>query len=85
MQSPKILIIDEPTKGIDVGAKKEIYEVLNELKKYGTAVVMISSDMPEIIGISDRVVVMHEGTVSGELQRKDLTQEKIMKLAVGEG
>ena len=84
MQSPKILIIDEPTKGIDVGAKKEIYEVLNELKKYGTAVVMISSDMPEIIGISDRVVVMHEGTVSGELERKDLTQEKIMKLAVGE-
>lgn len=84
MQSPKILIIDEPTKGIDVGAKKEIYEVLNDLKKYGTAVVMISSDMPEIIGISDRVVVMHEGTVSGELQRKDLTQEKIMKLAVGE-
>lgn len=84
MQSPKILIIDEPTKGIDVGAKKEIYEVLNDLKKYGTAVVMISSDMPEVMGISDRIIVMHEGTVSGELQRKDLTQEKIMKLAVGE-
>lgn len=84
MQSPKILIIDEPTKGIDVGAKKEIYEVLNDLKKYGTAVVMISSDMPEIIGISDRVVVMHEGSIAGEIQRKDLTQEKIMKLAVGE-
>lgn len=84
MQSPKLLIIDEPTKGIDVGAKKEIYEVLNDLKKYGTAVVMISSDMPEVIGISDRVIVMHEGQVSGELKREELSQESIMKLAVGE-
>lgn len=82
MQSPKILIIDEPTKGIDVGAKKEIYDVLNMLKAKGTAIIMISSDMQEIIGISDRVIVMHEGKVTGELNRKEATQENIMKLAI---
>lgn len=83
MLSPKVLIIDEPTKGIDVGAKKEIYEVLNELKSMGKAVIMISSDMAEIIGVSDRVMVMHEGKITGELDRKELTQENIMKYAVG--
>lgn len=84
LQSPKVLIIDEPTKGIDVGAKKEIYDVLNELKASGKAVIMISSDMPEVMGISDRVIVMHEGKISGELQRSEVSQERIMKLAVGE-
>jgi ribose transport system ATP-binding protein len=83
MISPKVLIIDEPTKGIDVGAKKEIYEVLNELKSEGKAVIMISSDMAEVIGVSDRVMVMHEGKVTGELARNELTQENIMKYAVG--
>lgn len=83
MLSPKVLIIDEPTKGIDVGAKKEIYEVLNELKSAGKAVIMISSDMPELIGVSDRVIVMHEGKLTGELNRDELTQENIMKYAVG--
>lgn len=83
MLSPKVLIIDEPTKGIDVGAKKEIYEVLNELKSAGKAVIMISSDMAEIIGVSDRVMVMHEGKFTGELGRNELTQENIMKYAVG--
>lgn len=83
MLSPKVLIIDEPTKGIDVGAKKEIYEVLNELKSAGKAVIMISSDMPELIGVSDRVIVMHEGKLTGELKRDELTQENIMKYAVG--
>src|SRR5471030_2507504 len=82
MLSPKVLIIDEPTKGIDVGAKKEIYEVLNELKSAGKAVIMISSDMAEIIGVSDRVMVMHEGKFTGELGRNELTQENIMKYAV---
>ncbi|WP_125152821.1 sugar ABC transporter ATP-binding protein [Clostridium rectalis] len=82
MISPKILIIDEPTRGIDVGAKKEIYEVLNELKKMGKAIIMISSDMPEILGISDRILVMSEGKVSGELLRNEATQENIMKYAV---
>ncbi|SKA87043.1 ribose transport system ATP-binding protein [Clostridium sp. USBA 49] len=83
MLSPNVLIIDEPTKGIDVGAKKEIYEVLNELKSMGKAVIMISSDMAEIIGVSDRVLVMHEGEITGELSRNELTQENIMKYAVG--
>ncbi len=83
MLSPKILIIDEPTKGIDVGAKKEIYEVLNELKSMGKAVIMISSDMSEILGVSDRVIIMHEGKITGELKREEATQENIMKYAVG--
>lgn len=84
IESPKVLIIDEPTKGIDVGAKKEIYDVLNSLKAEGKAIVMISSDMPEVLGISDRVVVMHEGKITGELTREEATQENIMKLAIGE-
>jgi len=83
MLAPKVLIIDEPTRGIDVGAKKEIYEVLNELKASGKAIIMISSDMPEILGICDRVLVMHEGEISGELSREEASQEAIMKYAVG--
>jgi len=83
MLSPKVLIIDEPTKGIDVGAKKEIYDVLNELKSMGKAIILISSDMAEVIGISDRVIVMHEGEITGKLNRGELTQENIMKYAVG--
>ncbi|GCD10709.1 sugar ABC transporter ATP-binding protein [Clostridium tagluense] len=83
MLAPKVLIIDEPTRGIDVGAKKEIYDVLNELKAMGKAIIMISSDMPEILGICDRVLIMHEGEISGELSRKEATQEAIMKYAVG--
>jgi ribose transport system ATP-binding protein len=82
MISPSILIIDEPTRGIDVGAKKEIYEVLNEIKSLGKAVIMISSDMPEVLGISDRILVMSEGNLAGELSREEATQEKIMKYAV---
>lgn len=82
MISPNILIIDEPTRGIDVGAKKEIYEVLNEIKSLGKAIIMISSDMPEVLGISDRILVMSEGNLSGELSREEATQEKIMKYAV---
>lgn len=81
--SPKILIVDEPTRGIDVGAKKEIYELLNELKSMGKAIIMISSDLPEVLGISDRIIVMSEGKISGELAREDANQESVMKLAVG--
>lgn len=81
--SPKVLIIDEPTRGIDVGAKKEIYELLNELKAMGKAIIMISSDLPEILGISDRIMVMSEGKISGELKREEANQEAVMKLAVG--
>ncbi len=83
MLAPKVLIIDEPTRGIDVGAKKEIYDVLNELKATGKAIIMISSDMTEILGICDRILIMHEGKISGELSREEATQEGIMKYAVG--
>ena len=79
---PKILIMDEPTRGIDVGAKAEIYAIINELAKRGMAIVMISSELPEIINMSDRVVVMRTGTVSGILSRDEATQEKIMQYAV---
>lgn len=83
MLSPEILIVDEPTRGIDVGAKKEIYDLLNGLKAMGKAIVIISSDLPEVLGISDRIMVMNEGKVSGELSREEASQEEIMKLAVG--
>lgn len=83
LTKPEVLIIDEPTRGIDVGAKKEIYELLNELKESGKAIIMISSDMPEVLGISDRILVMSEGKITGEVSREEATQEKIMKLAVG--
>lgn len=83
MLHPELLIIDEPTKGIDVGAKKEIYDLLNELKESGKAIIIISSDMPEVLGISDRILVMSEGQISGQLSREEATQEKIMKLAIG--
>jgi ribose transport system ATP-binding protein len=81
--SPKVLIMDEPTRGIDVGAKDEIYRIMRELSDNGVAILMISSDMEEIIGVSDRVAVMHEGKIAGMLQRKDLSEEHILSLAVG--
>ena len=79
----KILIFDEPTRGIDVGAKSEIYKLMNELAKNGVAIIMISSELPEVLGMSDRILVMHEGRLTGELSRADATQEKIMHLATG--
>ncbi len=81
---PQILIMDEPTRGIDVNAKREIYQLMNELSKTGVAIIMVSSELPEIIGMSDRVAVIHEGTVAGILERENLTQEKIISLAAGE-
>lgn len=81
--SPKILIMDEPTRGIDVGAKREIYELMNELTNRGMAIIMVSSELPEIIGMSDRVLVVHEGKITGELMKQEATQEKIMALATG--
>jgi ribose transport system ATP-binding protein len=80
----RVLIFDEPTRGIDVGAKVEIYKLMNELVRQGVAVVMISSELPEILGMCDRVLVMHEGRLRGELSREEATQEKIMRLATGE-
>ena len=78
---PKILILDEPTRGVDVGAKAEIYAIMNELVKKGMSIIMISSEMPEIINMSDRVYVMNDGRVTGCLDHEDVTQEKIMQLA----
>ena len=81
--STQILILDEPTRGVDVGAKREIYQLMNELTQRGVAIIMVSSELPEILGMSDRIVVVHEGKISGELTRKEATQEKIMTLATG--
>lgn len=80
---PKILILDEPTRGVDVGARKEIYDLINELKQDGLCIIVVSSDIPEVLGISDRVMVMHEGKISGFMDISEATQEKIMTLAVG--
>jgi len=79
---PEILILDEPTRGIDVGSKKEIHLLMSKLAKSGVAIIMISSELPEILGMSDRIVVMHEGRIKGELMRENATQENIMKLAI---
>ena len=78
----KVLVLDEPTKGVDVGAKAAIYEIMGELAQKGYAIIMISSEMPEILGMSDRIVVMCEGRVTGELSREEATQEKILELAM---
>ncbi len=81
MTHPRILILDEPTRGIDVGSKAEIHRLISELAANGVAVLMISSEMPEVLGMSDRVLVMHEGRMTGIVERKDATQVKIMELA----
>ncbi len=80
---PEILILDEPTRGVDIGAKKEIYQIMNDLAEQGVAILMISSELPEVIGMSDRVLVMHEGKITGEVVGEDMTQEKIMHYATG--
>jgi ribose transport system ATP-binding protein len=80
----RVLIFDEPTRGIDVGAKVEIYKLMNELVRKGVAVLMISSELPEVLGMCDRILVMHEGKLSGELPRAQASQEAIMRLATGE-
>ena len=78
---PDIIIFDEPTRGIDVGAKQEIYMLMNELTKQGKAVIMISSDMEELLGMSDRIIVLSEGRLAGELKRDEFSQEAVMTLA----
>lgn len=80
---PKVLILDEPTRGIDVGAKAEIYTIINELAKQGLAIILISSEMPEVMNMSDRIMVMHEGRIRGELHREDgFSQEEILTYAM---
>jgi rhamnose transport system ATP-binding protein len=80
---PKVLILDEPTQGVDVGSKSEIHGIMMDLAAGGMAIVMISSELPEVLGMSDRIVVMHAGTIAGELSRAEATQEKILTLALG--
>lgn len=80
---PKILILDEPTRGVDIGAKKEIYDVINKMAAKGVAVIMVSSELPEVLGMSDRIMVIREGEVRGILDGKDADQAKIMTLATG--
>lgn len=78
---PKILILDEPTRGIDVGAKFEIYTIMNQLIDEGMSIIMISSELGEVLGMSDRIYVMANGSIKGELAMKEATQEAIMELA----
>ncbi|TDQ32164.1 sugar ABC transporter ATP-binding protein [Aureibacillus halotolerans] len=80
---PKLLILDEPTRGVDIGAKKEIYQIMNELTSNGVAILMISSELPEVLGMSDRIIVVHEGTISAEFSKQDANQENIMHAATG--
>ena len=80
---PEILILDEPTKGVDVGAKREIYDLIKDLTKKAVSIILISSDLPELISLSNRMYVIHEGKIQGELLKKDASQEKIMTLATG--
>ena len=81
--APKVLIVDEPTRGIDVGAKAEVYRLLRDLADSGVAIIVISSDMEEILGVSDRIVVMHEGAIAGFLSRDQFSEQAVMNLAVG--
>lgn len=83
MTRPKVLILDEPTRGVDVGAKKEIYQLINQFKQEGLSIILVSSEMPEVLGMSDRILVMHEGRLSGEFPIEQATQEAVMAAAVG--
>jgi inositol transport system ATP-binding protein len=83
LTEPSILILDEPTRGIDVGAKAEVHRLMSELTRQGKTIIMISSELPEILGMSDRIMVMHEGEKIGELGRAEATPEKILRLATG--
>lgn len=82
-RSPKVLILDEPTRGVDIGAKKEIYSIMNELSEEGVAIIMVSSELPEVLGVSDRVMVLYEGKVMDFIDRSEANQENIMIAATG--
>jgi rhamnose transport system ATP-binding protein len=81
---PRVLILDEPTRGIDVGAKVEVHRIISELAASGLAIVLISSDLPEVLAMADRVVVMHEGRVTAELSREQASEERVMFAATGQ-
>ena len=77
------MIFDEPTRGIDVGARHEIYTLMNELTEMGKSIIMVSSDMEELLGMSERIIVIHEGTVAGEISKEEFNQEIVLKKASG--
>ena len=81
--NPKVIIFDEPTRGIDIGAKSEIYSLMHKLVASGMAIIMVSSDMEEVLGLSDRIAVMHQGQIAGTLEKDDFSEENVMQLAVG--
>ena len=83
MTNPKVLILDEPTRGVDVGAKKEIYQLINKFKADGMSILLVSSEMPEVLGMSDRIIVMHEGQVNGVFDAKTVDQETLLACGVG--
>ena len=83
VRKPKLIIMDEPTRGIDVAAKAEIFRIMRELADSGVGVVMISSELPEILGMADRILVMHEGSITAEFQGGNATEEEIMHAATG--
>lgn len=80
---PKVIVLSDPTRGVDVGAKAEIYRVINEMAANGTAIVLISSELPELLGMSDRIIVMFQGSVCAELARSEATEEKLTHAAMG--
>ena len=81
VRNPKVILFDEPTRGIDIGAKVEIYQIMNELKKKGVGVLFISSEMEEVLGMSDRILIFCDGRITGELSREEANQENILKFA----
>jgi len=83
LTNPRVLFLDEPTRGIDVGAKQEIYAQINQLAENGLAIILVSSELPEVLGLADRVIVLHEGRVTGEFTRKEATPEAVMSCATG--
>ncbi|WP_156502619.1 ATP-binding cassette domain-containing protein, partial [Oleiphilus sp. HI0067] len=84
MTSPDVLILDEPTRGVDVGAKKEIYQLINQFKEQGMSIILVSSEMQEVLGMSDRILVMHEGKLTGEFKAEEADQELLLACAVGQ-
>ncbi len=82
LTGPRVVMLDEPTRGIDVGAKIEIYELINQLTSEGKAVILVSSELPELIGMSDRILMLNEGRIGGEFTRAEATQEKLMQAAM---
>jgi D-xylose transport system ATP-binding protein len=85
LAEPRVILLDEPTRGIDVGAKVEIYEIINQLTAEGKAVVLVSSELPELMGMSDRILMLHQGRITGEFRREEATAEKLIGAALGFG